>query len=420
MHAGSVFRRVTIILSAVGLITAGIQAKSEARAEKTKTEIDTHIKQVGGTAPDWWNSVEMSYPETLDLNWPVQGGFMEGRSEFGERRGRGFRGERGGHGFPGGRGGRGFGREQNLQTMVDQYLIQVVYPNASRHKEGIKLVNHLMILHKDDKEKLKRSLNTLGQMFYELFDDYTRAAFWWQKYSQMGGSTDSLKMARCYFELGSKATAAELLLQADSSYSRNNKDLIKLWAKIGEVDKALEMIESNSDTNSSGMDRIDFRGGRGSSQSENYLLAAEICRGAGRYDEAIGYYEKVLALPDSYTRSMNRHGTDGKVKAQANLEATRLLKKLDLKRVPDGSYTASTAGYGGPLTIRVVINGGNIESVKITQHWETFSYLVMAEPTARQIVTKQGFEGVDVITGATVTSDAIINAAAKALVNAME
>jgi uncharacterized protein with FMN-binding domain len=44
----------------------------------------------------------------------------------------------------------------------------------------------------------------------------------------------------------------------------------------------------------------------------------------------------------------------------------------------------------------------------------------MAEPTARQIVSKQGFKGVDVITGATVTSDAIINAAAKALVNAMK
>jgi len=66
------------------------------------------------------------------------------------------------------------------------------------------------------------------------------------------------------------------------------------------------------------------------------------------------------------------------------------------------------------------LNGGNIESVKIIKHWETFSYLIKAEPTARQIVTKQGFEGVDVITGATVTSDAIINAAVKALVNAMK
>jgi len=366
MNGDSVFRRIAMILLAVGLITAGIKANSEARAEKTKTEIDAYIKQAGSIAPDWWDSVGLNYPETLDMNWPVREGLMEGRFEFegrggrdfrGERGGRGFRGERGGRGFPGERGGRGFGWERNSQTTVDQYLIQVIYPNPSRHKEGIKLVNHLMILHKNDMEKLRRSLNTLGQMFYELFDDYTRAAFWWQKYTQMGGSTDPLKMARCYFELGSKATAAELLLQADSRYSRNNKDLIKLWAKIGEVDKALEMIESDSATSSSGMDRMYFRGGMVNSQSESYLLAAEICRGAGRYDEAIAYYEKVLALPDSYTRSMNHHETDGKVKADANLEATRLLKKLDLKRVPDGSYTASTTGYGGPLIIRVVISG---------------------------------------------------------------
>jgi len=276
-----------------------------------------------------------------------------------------------------------------------------------------------MILHKDDDEKLKRSLNTLGEMFYKLFDDYTRAAFWWQKYAERGGSIDSLKMARCYFELGSKATAAELLSQADSSYSRNNKDLIKLWAKIGEVDKALEMIESDSAPSSS-INRVGFRGGMVNSQSEKYLIAAEICRGAGRYDDAIAYYEKVLALPESYTRPMSHHETDGKVKAESNLEATRLLKRLDLKRVPDGSYTASTIGYGGPLTIKVVIDSGNIESVEVTRHWETYSYFIMALPTARQIVTRQGFEGVDLITGATVTSDAIINAAAIALVNAMK
>ena len=150
------------------------------------------------------------------------------------------------------------------------------------------------------------------------------------------------------------------------------------------------------------------------------MLAAEICRGAGRYDDAIAYYEKVLALPDSYTRPMSHHETDGKVKAESNLEEIKLLKRLDLKRVPDGSYTATTTGYGGPLTIKVVIDGGNIESVEVIRHWETYSYLIMALPTTRQIVTKQGFEGVDVITGATVTSDAIINAAAKALVNAMK
>jgi uncharacterized protein with FMN-binding domain len=437
MNACSIFRRFTIIVL-IGFISTGILKISEARAEKSKEEIDTYIKQVGSSTPDWWNSVELSYPETLDLNWPVQERFLEGRRELEERResgfpgdrrgrgfrggrgGRGFRGDRRGHGFGGERGGPGFGQDQNSQRMVDQYLFEVVYPNPTRHREGIKLVNHLMIMHKDDKAKVKRSLNVLGQMFYELFDDYARAAFWWQKYRQMGGSIDSLKMARCYFELGSKEAAEELLSQIDSSYARNNKDIVKLWAKIGEVDKALNMIESNFDVSSSWMGRFERRGRRGLTQSDKYLLSAEICRGAGRYDDAIAYYDKVLALPDSETRPFDHHETDDKFQADVNLAATKLLKKLDLKRVQDGSYNAVVEAYGGPMTVEVVFKSGNIESVEVTRHWETYSYLIMALPTARQIVTKQGFEGVDVITGATVTSDAIINAAAKALFNAME
>jgi fumarate reductase flavoprotein subunit len=76
--------------------------------------------------------------------------------------------------------------------------------------------------------------------------------------------------------------------------------------------------------------------------------------------------------------------------------------------------------YGGPMTVEVVVGSGKVKSVDVVRHWETHSYLVMAQPTARQIVARQSFEGVDVITGATVTSDAIINAAAAALANAME
>ncbi|MFC1781648.1 FMN-binding protein [Planctomycetota bacterium] len=396
-----------VVISFFGTI---VQANNTQITDKTKEEVNALIAQAGSTSPDWWDSVELSIPANLDTDWPVLRGFSQGPGR-----------DRGGRG--GGRGGRGFYRTS--PSNVDEYLTQVIYPNASRHKTGIKLVNHLMIMHQTDQRKLQRSLNTLGDMFYELLDDYARAAFWWQKYADMGGSPDSLKMARCYFELGSKLTAAELLSQTNSSYSSNNKDLIKLWAKIGEVDKALEMLETSSITSSSGM-RGGGRGGRGSgggrssSQSNNYLLAAEILRGAGRYDEAIVYYQKVLALPDSSTRARERHGTDGKIMANYNLEATKLLKTLDIKRVPDGSFTATVGAYGGSMTVRVVVNNKKIESLEITRHRETESYLVMAEPTARQIVSKQGFEGVDVITGATVTSDAIIHAAAKALVNAME
>jgi len=436
MNAGSIVGRVIITFLTIVFITTESQADGQIPAEKTKTEVDTLIKAAGSASPDWWDSVELNYPETLDLSWPVQRGFLQGPGRFEERRGRrgfegrggrgGFegRGRRGWPGEPGRRGGpfgggRGFRQDQDSQTNVDQYLIQVVYPNPSRHETGIKLVNHLMIINKDDRAKLRRSLNTLGQMFYDLLNDYARAAFWWQKCAEMGGTIDTLKMARCYFELGSKATAEELLSQTDSGYALNNKDLVKLWAKIGEVDKALNMVESYFDVGSGGMGRFAPRGRTRMSQSDKYLFSAEICRGAGRHDDAIAYYEKVLALPDWETRAIDHHETDDKFQASVNLAATKLLKKLDLRRVPDGSHTAVVEAYGGPMTVKVVFEGGSIKSVEVTRHWETYSYLIMALPTARQIVVRQGFEGVDVITGATVTSDAIINAAATALANAM-
>jgi len=306
---------------------------------------------------------------------------------------------------------------QDNSRSVDQYLIQVIYPNASQYQTGVKLVNHLMIINKNDTQKLTRSLNTLGDLFYDLLGDYARAAYWWQKSAKMGGSINTLKLARCYFELGSKSAAYELLSAASSGYRGSNKDAIKFWASLGEVDKALEMIESNSQPNMGGRNT---NLGRGGSQSPDYMFAAEICRAAGRYDQAVGYYEKAIAgMSNNPFGSRGRGGgRDTGTRANANLEVVKMLNKLDLKKVPDGTYTSSTMGYGGILYVKVSVARGRIVSVEVTQHVETYSYFVRAVQTARRIVSKQGFKGVDTISGATITSDAIINAAAKALANA--
>ncbi len=426
----------TVLISTITLLMITFVSSSIMAKEKTKSEVDDEIKHIGSITPEWWDSVELTYPKTLDMEWPVQQDSFKGLSQFGGQEKRGGRGDRG-HGFPGGPGsfgspgefgdrggfrgpgeGRGgeFVTDQYSQKIVDQYLIQVIYPNPSRHKEGIKLVNHLMVMHRDDKEKLKRSLNVLGYMFFDLFDDYARAAFWWQKYSQMGGTPDQLKMARCYFELGSRKTAAELLSNIRDT---DNKELIKLWAKTGEVDKALKLIDSFSGSKKNN-DRMRFGAPERDPQSERYLLAAEICRGAGRYDQAAAYYKKVLGLPDSYTSPMNHHEIDDKLKAKVNLEAVKQLENLDIKQIHEGTYSGTSTAYGGPLTVQVVIKDGIINSVKVTEHWETPSYMVMAEPTARQIVSRQSLEDVDVITGATVTSDAIINSAVAAVFKAMK
>jgi len=68
----------------------------------------------------------------------------------------------------------------------------------------------------------------------------------------------------------------------------------------------------------------------------------------------------------------------------------------------------------------ITIKSGNIESIKVTQQNETPNRFVLAEPITRKIVANQGIEGIDAITAATETSDAVINAVAKAILQAMK
>ena len=93
------------------------------------------------------------------------------------------------------------------------------------------------------------------------------------------------------------------------------------------------------------------------------------------------------------------------------------MQMADVRQVADGDYTAVSTGYAGPLHIEVSVKEGRIESVRVTQHQEKQFYSAMTD-TPRQIVEKQGVAGVDGFSGATITSEAIVNATAKALANA--
>ena len=102
MKANQILRHVPIASVLLALAGTASEANGQDRAERTKSEVDALIAQAGSTSPDWWNSVELEYPETLDLSWPVRQGFGEGPDRFGERGGRG----RGQSGDPSARGSR--------------------------------------------------------------------------------------------------------------------------------------------------------------------------------------------------------------------------------------------------------------------------------------------------------------------------
>jgi len=80
---------------------------------------------------------------------------------------------------------------------------------------------------------------------------------------------------------------------------------------------------------------------------------------------------------------------------------------------PDGVHVGSAKGYKGPVEVKVTVKGGKIAAVKITGHKESRPGKSLSV-IPRRIVEKQS-ANVDAVTGATVTSKAIMKATDSAL-----
>ncbi|MGI8978677.1 MAG: FMN-binding protein [Pirellulaceae bacterium] len=325
----------------------------------TKAEIDALIDEQGRTPPAWFEATPLDYPKSLDLSFPKKA--PEG---------------------------------WNNQKNVGQYNWDIINPNESKWRGGVKLMHHLLTLHKDDEEKRTRAMNELGREYFILLEDYPRAAFWWRK-AGVDKSRDfpnsTVHLAECYHRLGNKQMALELLKKAPATF--NN---IKLYAELGDLPTALKLADSYA---------------RGGSPHLSYLTAGDACRSAAKFPQAVTYYEKVLAAP----LLANKGRAEGTQKrAQANLDAVKLFELSDPGKVPDGSYEAESLGYEAMVRIQVAVKSGKIENVKVTQHREKQYYSSISDTTAK-IISKNGVKGVDATSGATITSEAIINATAKAL-----
>lgn len=83
-----------------------------------------------------------------------------------------------------------------------------------------------------------------------------------------------------------------------------------------------------------------------------------------------------------------------------------------------GTYTGVAAGRNADITVEVTVSDSKIETVTVSEHQETAG---IADPALEQvpaaIVEKQSTE-VDVVSGATITSQAIIDAVNTALTEA--
>jgi uncharacterized protein with FMN-binding domain len=343
---------------------AGPASEASQRPTRTRTEVEALIAQAGQTPPDWWNAVPLNYPKSLDLTWSPPG------------------------------------KQWNNQKNLGQFIWDIINPNPNRWREGVRLLHHCLTVNQKNTAKLQQTMQALGRMYYALLEDWPRAVFWWRQAARMSGGQEDfpLEFAECYWKMGCRDMAVETLRRIRSDYTRNGS-VIKLWADMGDVPQALALAQAKA---------------RAGMPDAAYLAAGDACRLAGRYSEALAYYQKVLALK----RGVHDFAVNQK-RAQASIEAIKVFDALDLKRVPDGTYQSGSQAYAGPLRVAVTVKAGRIESVKVIEHQEKQFYASITD-TPNQIVARQGVKGVDAVSGATVTSEAIINATAKALAGAMK
>jgi len=338
------------------------KARTPAAVQRTRAEIDQWIDQEGRTPPDWWDSTPLEFPKTLDLSFPEPA--------------------------PG---------PWNNQKNVGQYLWDVIHPNQGKWRQGVRFMHHLLTVNKDRPDVHRRIMNTLGGMYYRLLQDFPRAAYWWRR---AGVDKDDrfwsgVQLAECYWKMGNKPMAMELLRGIELQYST-----IKLLADMGQTEEALRIAESAA---------------QGEAADLACVYAGDACRVAGLHRRALQYYERVLKVPaqgQAKGRIERNH-----TRARANIEGIKLFDLLDLARVPDGAYRSSSMGYEAPVHVEVTVKGGRIDSVRVTDHREKQYYSSITD-TCRKIVAVQGVTGIDATSSATITSEAILNATAKALAGA--
>ena len=338
---------------------AGTNASSTAQSiQRSRSEIDKLIGDIGRTPPDWYDSEPLDYPDTLDLTWPLKPPQ------------------------------KGWNNKKN----VGQYLWDIIHPNPNRWRSGIKLIHHIMPQHKNNKELLRRDMIALGSKYFELFQDYPRAAFWFRQARTTASEGAGIMLAECYYRLGNKPMAVSLL-NARSVHPQ----AIKLWGDMGETKKALELAN---------------RAAKNSSQPHVlYLLAADALRLAGQHGQAVTYYENVINAGKARNEEYDKRF---KSRARESIEAIRLFDQADVGKAADGTYDGSATGYNGAIDVEVNVTSGRIEMVKVIKHREKQFYAALTD-TPSQIINKQSVRGIDATSRATITSQAIVNASAKAL-----
>lgn len=76
----------------------------------------------------------------------------------------------------------------------------------------------------------------------------------------------------------------------------------------------------------------------------------------------------------------------------------------------DGSYRGTGTGFSGDLTVEVTVEDTKITDVSIVDSADDAEYLDKASALLDEIVENQGIDGIDAVSGATFSSNGILDA----------
>ena len=123
---------------------------------------------------------------------------------------------------------------------------------------------------------------------------------------------------------------------------------------------------------------------------------------------ALLYYNQMLGLNQQLTKANETIASLSAGGAQtASAQAGGKYK--------DGTYLGSAQGFGGTVTVKVTVEDGYISDIQVVSaDGEDAAYYNMAIDVLNSIIADQSSD-VDVVSGATYTSNGIIGAAKEAL-----
>lgn len=108
--------------------------------------------------------------------------------------------------------------------------------------------------------------------------------------------------------------------------------------------------------------------------------------------------------------------TPGTDEPDATPEPTEAPEPVGMYR--DGTYTGSAFGYGGKTYLTITISGGQIVSIEQTNQDTPEFFDPAWSMIYSQIMANQSADGIDTVSGATYSSEGILDAAQKALAQA--